>query len=68
MSSLPNAIIHSREGSIALGDLAGASVLGGRLESLRGRTVVLALREQLATAAALVERIENRKNKRKANF
>ena len=40
---------------MTLTDLAGASILGGRLESLRGRTVVLALREQLATAVALVE-------------
>jgi acyl-coenzyme A synthetase/AMP-(fatty) acid ligase len=40
---------------VALADLAGGSILGGRLESLRGRTVVLALREQLATALALVE-------------
>ena len=51
----PTAIIHSRAGSIALADLANGSVLGGNLESLRGRTVVLALHEQLATAAALVE-------------
>jgi acyl-CoA synthetase (AMP-forming)/AMP-acid ligase II len=48
-------IFHGRSGSVALEDLAGSSVLGGRLESLRGRTVVLALREQLATAVALVE-------------
>ncbi|HSZ06971.1 MAG TPA: class I adenylate-forming enzyme family protein [Steroidobacteraceae bacterium] len=48
-------IFHGREGSVALTDLAGGSILGGRLESLRGRTVVLALREQLATALALVE-------------
>jgi acyl-CoA synthetase (AMP-forming)/AMP-acid ligase II len=51
----PTAIIHSRAGSIALADLADGSVLGGKLESLRGRTVVLALHEQLATAAALLE-------------
>jgi len=51
----PTAIIHGRIGSIALAELADGSILGGRLESLRGRTVVLALREQLATAAALVE-------------
>jgi acyl-CoA synthetase (AMP-forming)/AMP-acid ligase II len=55
MNPLPTAIIHSRVGSIALTDLADGSVLGGKLESMRGRTVVLALREQLATAAALVE-------------
>jgi acyl-coenzyme A synthetase/AMP-(fatty) acid ligase len=51
----PTSIIHGRVGSVALAELADGSVLGGRLESLRGRTVVLALRGQLATAAALVE-------------
>jgi acyl-CoA synthetase (AMP-forming)/AMP-acid ligase II len=48
-------IFHGRTGSIALAGLATGSVLGGRLESLRGRTVVLAMREQLANAVALVE-------------
>jgi len=48
-------IFHGRTGSIALAALAKSSVLGGRLESLRGRTVVLAMREQLANAVALVE-------------
>src|SRR5258708_1636128 len=48
-------IFHGRSGSIALAALAQGSILGGRLESLRGRTVVLAMREQLANAAALVE-------------
>lgn len=46
---------HGRHGCIALKELAGASILGGRLESLRGRSVVLAMREQLAAAVALVE-------------
>jgi acyl-coenzyme A synthetase/AMP-(fatty) acid ligase len=49
------AVFHGRAGCIALAELAGSSILGGKLESLRGRTVVLAMREQLATAAALVE-------------
>ena len=48
-------IFHGRAASVALADLAGGSILDGRLESLRGRTVVLAMREQLATAVALVE-------------
>src|ERR1700729_3902476 len=46
---------YGRHGSIALQELAGASILDGRLESLRGRTVVLAMREQLAAAVALAE-------------
>ena len=36
-------------------DLAAGSILGGKLESLRGRSVLLATHEQLATAVALVE-------------
>jgi acyl-coenzyme A synthetase/AMP-(fatty) acid ligase len=48
-------IFHGRAASVAPADLAGGSILDGRLESLRGRTVVLAMREQLATAVALVE-------------
>ena len=46
---------HGRAACVALADLAGGSILDGRLESLRGRTVVLAMRGQLATAVALVE-------------
>ncbi len=45
----------ARTGRIALKDLAFGSILGGRLESYRGRSVVLALHEQLATAIALLE-------------
>ena len=48
-------VFHGRAGSVSLADLAGSSILGGKLESLRGRSVVLAMREQLATAIALVE-------------
>jgi acyl-coenzyme A synthetase/AMP-(fatty) acid ligase len=46
---------HGRHGCIALQELSGASILSGRLESLRGRSVVLAMREQLAAAVALAE-------------
>src|SRR6202035_5475151 len=48
-------IFHGRAGSIALAGLAEGSILNGRLESLRGLNVVLAMREQLANAVALVE-------------
>jgi acyl-coenzyme A synthetase/AMP-(fatty) acid ligase len=47
--------LHAREASLELADLAHASCLGGRLESLRGRSVLLAMREQLSTAIALLE-------------
>jgi acyl-coenzyme A synthetase/AMP-(fatty) acid ligase len=40
---------------IHLAQLADASCLGGRLEELRGRTVLIATREQLTAALALVE-------------
>jgi acyl-coenzyme A synthetase/AMP-(fatty) acid ligase len=48
-------IFHGRAASIALSDLAAASTLEGKLELLRGRSVVLSSREQLPTAVALVE-------------
>jgi acyl-coenzyme A synthetase/AMP-(fatty) acid ligase len=46
---------RSRGGAVAIKDLADGSILGGRLESFRGRSVVLAMHEQLATALALIE-------------
>jgi acyl-coenzyme A synthetase/AMP-(fatty) acid ligase len=45
----------SRGASAALADLASGSVFGTQLESLRGRSVLLATREQLPTALALIE-------------
>src|SRR5271168_2924413 len=48
-------IFHGRTACIALKDLAAASALDRRLEQLRGRSIVLATREQLPTAVALVE-------------
>ncbi|HEX3398071.1 MAG TPA: class I adenylate-forming enzyme family protein [Steroidobacteraceae bacterium] len=48
-------VLHGRTDSVALQDLAHGSILGGRLESFRGRSVVLAMREQLGTALALLE-------------
>ena len=46
---------HGPGTSVAVADLAAGSTLGGKLESLRGRSVLLATREQLPTAVALVE-------------
>jgi acyl-coenzyme A synthetase/AMP-(fatty) acid ligase len=46
---------HAPQASLQLSALTGASCLGGRLESLRGRSILLAMREQLSTAIALLE-------------
>jgi acyl-CoA synthetase (AMP-forming)/AMP-acid ligase II len=46
---------HGAGGSIAIAELAAASCLGGALEALRGRSVLLTLREQLSMAVALLE-------------
>jgi hypothetical protein len=47
--------IHGRGASVALGELAAGSTCGTALESLRGRSVLIATREQLPTALALIE-------------
>ena len=46
---------HGRSGSVALKELAAGSILGGELESFRGRSLLLTMREQLSTALALLE-------------
>jgi acyl-coenzyme A synthetase/AMP-(fatty) acid ligase len=46
---------HGRSGSVRFQELETGSVLGGDLESFRGRTVLLAMREQLSSALALLE-------------
>ncbi len=43
------------DGSVNLGDLVWGSSLGGRLEELRGRSVLVATKGQLAAALALIE-------------
>jgi len=43
------------DGSVALGDLARGSSLGGRLEDLAGRCVLVATTDQLTAALALIE-------------
>jgi len=45
----------SRDGSVKLADLATGSLLGAAYESLRGRSVLIATREQLPTALTLIE-------------
>src|SRR5579862_5403009 len=51
----PLGALHAPSASLALADLARASCLGGRLGALRGRSILLAMREQLSTAIALLE-------------
>src|ERR1700679_2730631 len=46
---------HAPTASVELLRLAKASCLDGRLESLRGRSIMLTMREQLSTALALLE-------------
>jgi acyl-coenzyme A synthetase/AMP-(fatty) acid ligase len=48
-------VFHARSGSVALQDLASGSILDGKLESYRGRTVLLSVAEQLSAALALLE-------------
>jgi acyl-coenzyme A synthetase/AMP-(fatty) acid ligase len=47
--------LHGLNASVALAHLSGGTSLGGRGEELAGRSVMLAAREQLATALALIE-------------
>jgi acyl-coenzyme A synthetase/AMP-(fatty) acid ligase len=49
------AAFHGRGATVELAALAAGSIFGAALESLRGHTVLLATREQLPTALALVE-------------
>jgi acyl-coenzyme A synthetase/AMP-(fatty) acid ligase len=47
--------LGSAEASVILADLARGSSLGGRLGELRGRSVLVATRDQLTAALALIE-------------
>src|ERR1700761_2942786 len=47
--------LHGAGGAVALADLETGSCLGRERESFRGRSVLLALREQMNTAIALLE-------------
>jgi acyl-coenzyme A synthetase/AMP-(fatty) acid ligase len=50
-----DAEIRGRDASVALAELAAGSTFGAALESLRGRSVLIATHEQLPTALALIE-------------
>ncbi|HEX4211169.1 MAG TPA: AMP-binding protein, partial [Candidatus Binataceae bacterium] len=54
-AQLANRFLRSASSSVALSDLAKRSALAGRLDELRDRSVVIATRQQFATALALVE-------------
>jgi acyl-coenzyme A synthetase/AMP-(fatty) acid ligase len=46
---------RGRDAAVSQAELAGGSIFGAALESLRGRSVLLATHEQLPTALALLE-------------
>src|SRR3989441_2080653 len=52
---LADRFLWGADASITLGDLARGSSLGGRVEELRGRSVLVATGDQLTAALALVE-------------
>ena len=52
---LSGGVFHAPSGSVAVRELAGASIFGGEIQSLRGRSVLLATYDQLPTALALLE-------------
>jgi acyl-coenzyme A synthetase/AMP-(fatty) acid ligase len=51
----PSGSLHGAAARIDLANLDGASSLGGHLEALRGRTVLVAAQDQLTSALALIE-------------
>ena len=51
----PAGLFYGPASSVAIADLVSASILKGQLEQFRGRSVVLAMRDQLSTAIAMVE-------------
>src|SRR5881296_3902082 len=52
---LSDRFLWGADASVSLGDLALGSSLGGRVEELRGRSVLVATGDQLTAALALVE-------------
>jgi acyl-coenzyme A synthetase/AMP-(fatty) acid ligase len=52
---VPGGSLHGARAVVPLAELAHASSLGGRLEELRGRTVLLATKDQLTAALAMIE-------------
>ena len=51
----PDRFLWGADASVTLADLARGSSLGGRLEELRGRSVLVVTKDQLTTALALIE-------------
>ena len=52
---LSQRFLSSDNATVALSDLDGGSCLGGRVEELRGRSVLIVASDQLAAALALIE-------------
>src|SRR3989475_5744643 len=52
---LSDRLLWGASASVTLGDLARGSSLGGRVEELRGRSVLVATGDQLTAALALIE-------------
>ena len=52
---LSRCFLFDRRGSVALPDLGWGSSLGGRLEDLRSRSVLIVTQDQLTAALALIE-------------
>src|SRR2546428_4785650 len=52
---LSDRALWGAEASVSLGDLVDGSSLGGRLDELRDRSVLVATRDQLTAALALIE-------------
>ena len=48
-------LLRNRDGRARIADLAGGTVLGGRLAEFAGKSVVVATGSQLTTALALIE-------------
>src|SRR2546421_7239573 len=47
--------LWARDATIALADIVHSSALGGRLDEMRGRSVLVTTTDQLAAALALIE-------------
>ena len=54
-AGVPGGRLHGIRHVVPLADLAGGTSLGGRLEELRARSVLLSTRDQLSAALALIE-------------
>jgi acyl-coenzyme A synthetase/AMP-(fatty) acid ligase len=53
--ALAGGVFIAPSGSIAVRELAGGSIFGGKIDTLRGRSVLLATHDQLPTALGLLE-------------